>query len=195
MTARHLAKRAPSPRYSTSRSRRPSRPSVTTSLAQNGSGLVPLSTLMPGMRAGLLDQLDQRRAVVGVLPDGLVEENDAGNVFRHRFGAAEQHFAVVAPRHRRELDADGVEALLDGAGRFIGGQDATAGRDHRRGDLVQFGEIHRGSPRCRLLAARRAHYAFIRRWRRESGEVLSTSTPGSVLPSSHSRNAPPAVET
>ena len=47
--ARFAKWRAPSPRYSLSRSRRPSRPSATTSLAQKGSGFVPLSTLMPGM--------------------------------------------------------------------------------------------------------------------------------------------------
>ena len=48
---------------------------------QNGSGLVPSSTLMPGMRAGLLDDLDQRRAVLGLLADGLVVEDHAGDVF------------------------------------------------------------------------------------------------------------------
>ena len=56
-----------------------------------------LVDLDAGNRAGLLDELDQRRAVLGVLPDGLVVENDAGDVLRHRLGGAEQHFAVVAP--------------------------------------------------------------------------------------------------
>src|SRR5580700_868944 len=48
MTARHFANLAPSPRYSTSRSRSPSSPSVMTSPGQNDSAFVPLSTLMPG---------------------------------------------------------------------------------------------------------------------------------------------------
>ncbi len=48
MTARHLAKRAPSPAYSASLSRRPSRPSVTFSPGKPAMGLAPLSTLMPG---------------------------------------------------------------------------------------------------------------------------------------------------
>jgi hypothetical protein len=47
MTARHLAKRAPSFRYSSRRWRRPSRPSVTTSPGQPASGWLPLSTLIP----------------------------------------------------------------------------------------------------------------------------------------------------
>ena len=160
-----------------------------------GQGLGALVDLDAGNGAGLLDQLDQRRAVVGVLPDRLVEENDAGNVFRH-LGAAEQHFAIVAPRRRRRLDADGVEALLDGAGGFVGGQDAAAGRDHRRGDLVQFGEVHRGSPRCRVIRGTLfGHIMTHPPAAARVGEVLSASTPGSALPSSHSRKAPPAVET
>src|ERR1700738_4601265 len=48
ITARHFANWAPSPRYSTRRSRSPSSPSVMTSPGENGSGFVPLSTLMPG---------------------------------------------------------------------------------------------------------------------------------------------------
>ena len=56
-----------------------------------------LVDLDAGQRAGLLDQLDQRRAVLGVLADGLVVEDDAGNIFRHRLVGAEQHFAIVAP--------------------------------------------------------------------------------------------------
>ncbi len=47
--ARHLAKRAPSPLYSASRSRNPSRPSVTVSPSENGSAFAPRSTLIPGM--------------------------------------------------------------------------------------------------------------------------------------------------
>src|ERR671937_405986 len=47
--ARHFAKRAPRPRYSSRRPRRPSSPSVTVSPSANASGFAPLSTLMPGM--------------------------------------------------------------------------------------------------------------------------------------------------
>src|SRR5690348_14830487 len=48
MTARHLANLAPSFAYSFRRSRRPSRPSVTTSPGKPASACGPLSTLMPG---------------------------------------------------------------------------------------------------------------------------------------------------
>ena len=65
-----------------------------------------LVDLDAGQRARLLDQLDQRRAVLGVLADGLVIENDAGNMFRHRLGRAEQHLAVIAPRVGGRFDAD-----------------------------------------------------------------------------------------
>ncbi len=47
--ARHLANRAPSSAYSASRSRSPSRPSVTVSPSASASGFAPMSTLMPGM--------------------------------------------------------------------------------------------------------------------------------------------------
>src|SRR3954452_10254418 len=47
--ARHFAKRAPSPRYSSSLARSPSRPSVTVSPFASASGCAPSSTLIPGM--------------------------------------------------------------------------------------------------------------------------------------------------
>ncbi len=49
ITARHFAKRAPRLAYSFSRSRRPSRPSVTFSPGNPASAFAPVSTLMPGM--------------------------------------------------------------------------------------------------------------------------------------------------
>ena len=49
IVARHLANRAPSSRYSASRSRSPSSPSVTVSPGNSASGFAPVSTLMPGM--------------------------------------------------------------------------------------------------------------------------------------------------
>src|SRR5215475_9601204 len=48
MTARHLAKRAPSFRYSVNRSRSPSKPSVILSTGKFAMALAPLSTLIPG---------------------------------------------------------------------------------------------------------------------------------------------------
>ncbi len=49
ITARHLANRAPSFRYSVNRSRKPSKPSVIFSPGKFAIALAPLSTLIPGM--------------------------------------------------------------------------------------------------------------------------------------------------
>ena len=149
ITARHLANLAPSSRYSTRRWRSPSSPSVIDLAGAERQRLGALVDLDAGQRARLLDHLDQRRAVLGLLADGLVVEDDAGNVFRHRLGRAEQHLAVVAAAVLGAFRADRVEALLDRAGRFVGGENAAAGRDHGLGDLVEFSEVHRNlHPSC-----------------------------------------------
>src|SRR5260370_39275937 len=101
-----------------------------------------LVDLDAGQRAGALDHLDERRAVLRVLADGLVVEDDARDVAAHRLGRAKQKLAVVAPVVGGRLDADGVEALLDRAARFVGGQNAPARGYHGLRDLVQFGEVH-----------------------------------------------------
>jgi hypothetical protein len=51
---------------------------------------------------------------------------------------------------------------------LVGGKDATAGSYHFDGDFVEICKIHL--------------------------QLLSALTPGSSLPSNHSRKAPPAVE-
>ncbi|MET3161492.1 hypothetical protein ABIF34_008517 [Bradyrhizobium japonicum] len=93
--------------------------------------------------AATLDQLHQRRAVLRILPDRLVIEDHAGDVLAHGFPGSEQHLAVVAPVRFRRFHADRVEALLDGAGGFVGGKDALAGRDHGGRDPVELSQIHR----------------------------------------------------
>ena len=115
-----------------------------------GQGLGARVDLDARQRARFLDDLDQRRAVRSLLPDRLVIENDAGNMLRHRFGAAEQKLAIVAPAGRRRIHADGVETLFDRAARFIGGQDAAARSDHGLGDFVEFREIHRAFLEVRI---------------------------------------------
>src|SRR4029077_16380864 len=61
------------------------------------------------------EQLREGRAVVGLLPDRLVVENDPADEL---LGARrrEQQVAVGAAVLLGRLDADRVEALLDGAG-------------------------------------------------------------------------------
>ena len=58
--------------FLTKRSRRPSRPSVIGFARSAGQRLGAGIHLDAGNRAGRLDQLDQRRAVLGLLADGLV---------------------------------------------------------------------------------------------------------------------------
>src|SRR5262249_13561649 len=133
-------------------------------------------------------------------------KDHAGNMFRHRVGGAEHHFAVVAATVGGRFDADLVEALLDGARRFIGGQDTAARCHHGLGYLVELCKVHLESPSCNGLvrvvrgAARPfcpASVLAVRNMKRERARHFTpnTSTPGKALPSSHSRNAPPAVET
>ena len=74
-----------------------------------------LVDLDAGERARLLDDLGQRRAILGLLPDRLVIQDDAGDVFGHRLAGAEHHLAIVAAIVLGVLDADRVEALLDRA--------------------------------------------------------------------------------
>ena len=88
-----------------------------------------------------LEQLHQRRAVGGVLADGLVEEDDAADVVADVL-RGEQHLAVVAPVLLGGLDRDRVEALLDRAAALVGGEDALARRDERLGGGGKRGDVH-----------------------------------------------------
>src|SRR5690606_1484348 len=90
-----------------------------------------------GDGSGCLDEVDERRAVLSLLTNGLVEQDHARNIVPHRLGRAEQHLAVIAPILLRVLDADRVEALLDGAGAFVGGQDALTGGHHGLCDILE----------------------------------------------------------
>src|SRR5687767_5346571 len=85
----------------------------------------------------LLGELRRERRPVGRrLADRLVVEDDARDVVG---GAVrrEQEIAVAAPRLLRRLDADGVEALLDGPARFVGGEDALPRGDECFGGAFQ----------------------------------------------------------
>src|SRR6202035_974435 len=113
--------------------------------------------------------------------------------FRSR---TEQHLAVVAAIVGGRFGADGIEALLDGAGGFVGGEDAAARRDHRLGDPGELSEVHGRLLQISLqmsLAKCPCGYS----WPDVSNDapayfILNTSTPGNALPSIHSRKAPPA---
>src|SRR5215203_7104088 len=111
-------------------------------------------------------------------------------MFRHRVARTKQHLAIVAASVTGAFRPDGVEALFDGAGRFIGGQNATARCDHGLRDLVEFSEIHRRLHSCRpgnagfwpILSRRETNREWLHYF------TFKISTPGSALPSIHSRN-------
>ena len=92
---------------------------------------------MPGSEPASADDLRQRRAVLGLLADGLVIEDDAGDAVLHGVGRAEQHLAIVAAAVGGRLRLDRVEPLLDGARALVGRENALAGRDHRLRDLFE----------------------------------------------------------
>jgi hypothetical protein len=145
ITARHLANLAPSSRYSSALAEAVEAfgDDLARAVRQRLHALVDLDA---GERAGLLDQLDQRRAVLGLLADGLVVEDHAGDAFRHRLARTEQQLAIIAAAVFGAFDTDGVEALLDRARGFVSRQDAAAGRNHGARDLVEFRKVHQFLP-------------------------------------------------
>ena len=150
MTARHLANLAPRPTYSLMRSAQPVEAFGDRLAGAEGQRLGAVVDLDARQRAGGLDQLGQRRAVLGLLADGLVVEDDAGDVVLHRLGGAEQHLAIVAAGVLGALGLDAVEALLDGAGALVGGQDALARRHHGLGHLLQCHGFRHGCSPLRI---------------------------------------------
>ena len=64
--------------------------------------------------------LGKRHTGQRALAQGLVIENDAADVILHT-GSGEQHVAIGAATVGSGLECNLVEALLDGAGTFIGG--------------------------------------------------------------------------
>ena len=120
-------------------------------LAQSIEALGDLFVLAAGHRQGAAIHLDagdhvgggeqvaERRAVLGLLLQRLLGEDDAGDVVGHRGGGAEQHLAIVAAGFQRHRQADQREALGDGAFGFIGGENALAAGDELFGDCIERG--------------------------------------------------------
>ncbi len=69
----------------------------------------------------------ERHAVLGLLAQGLVIQDDAADVFRGP-GSGKQHFTIRTPILFRGLELDGVEALLDGAGALVSSQNSPTFR-------------------------------------------------------------------
>ena len=118
ITARHLANRAPSSGYSSSRSRRPSRPSVIVSPGKPASAFAPASTLMPGIMPCWARYFGNGTPSQRLLAQGLVVQDHAADVARRRPGVVNSMLAVGAPALLRRFELDRVEALLDRAARL-----------------------------------------------------------------------------
>ena len=104
---------------------------MTTSSGKPASGLVPASTLIPGIDALPRAALGERGAVVGALPDRLVEQDHPADVLAEAGGGEED----LAGRRgaRSSVDSTPIAASrLAIVGRaLVGGQDALAGGDQR----------------------------------------------------------------
>jgi hypothetical protein len=116
-----------------------------------GEGLGAAVDLDPGNDALRSEQLGERGAVRCALVDCLVEEDDAADELLGAF-RREEDLAVDAAVRFGGLDVDGVEALLDGRGAFVGRENASAGRHHRsrrRCQFRHFDALHGGSEAAR----------------------------------------------
>src|SRR5690606_25584605 len=96
-------------------------------------------------------------SVLRLLADGLVEQDRAADVLVQARGR-QQQLAVGAAVLLGVLDADAGEALGDGAGGFVDGGDALAGRNHGQGGFGRRLDAHvweaRGAAERPVIIAR-----------------------------------------
>ncbi|CEE78298.1 hypothetical protein XAC2852_710026 [Xanthomonas citri pv. citri] len=85
--------------------------------------------------------LGERHAILGLLTDGLVEQDGAGDVVA-QLGRGQQQFAIGATVLFDVLDADAGKTLGDRAGRFVDGDDALTRGDHRLGGFGKLFDAH-----------------------------------------------------
>ena len=132
--------------------------------------------LDPGQDALAREQRGERRAVGGLLAQRLVVQDHAAHVVAEP-AHGEQQLAIGAAVLLGVLDLDRLEALADGAGRLVGGEDAAAARDHGLGDFGEF--AHDSTP--------------LRTWRGRfglRGAAILPRGPGGVLPQLRRRAVP-----
>ncbi len=108
---------------------------------ESGQRLRAFVDLDTGDDAGLFHDLSERHTVLGRLTDRLVVQDRAGDVLAQTW-RSQQQLAVGSAVFFGVLDTDGLEALTDGVGRLINGDDAFARRDHRQGDAFEIFNTH-----------------------------------------------------
>ena len=79
-----------------------------------------------------VEHLDERRAVVGALVEGLLEQDDARDALRDAL-AGEEHLPEVPSGRLGILNTDGGQALANRPGRFVCRQDALPGGNNGAG--------------------------------------------------------------
>ena len=145
MTARHLVNAAPREAYSASRSRRPSRPSVTFSSRGESQILGAHVDLDAGEDAARSEKRAEVHSVRRALAQRFVEEDDAADVFLDSL-RREEKLTIGAPVLLGGFDADAVEALLNRARALVRREDAFARRHHLVGDFRQVVHAHDFAP-------------------------------------------------
>jgi hypothetical protein len=131
--------------------------------------------LDPRDHARLLEDLGERRPVLGRLADRLVVQDHAGDMVSEPRGG-EEELAIGATVLLRRLDADLVEPLLDRPARLIGGEDPFAGGNQLAGSLAHHIHPLRSSFVC-LLGGQRGSWRRVPSLRRaDDGGQSATST-------------------
>merc|ERR1711931_59287 len=98
----------------------------------SGKGDDTFVNLDSNNHASLLQELGEEHAIVGLLVQGLVEEDDTTNCWLHALVSGEEQLTVQPPVLLSVLSIDALEALGNAAGRLVCGKDSLAGSD----DLV-----------------------------------------------------------
>src|SRR5919206_120466 len=100
-------------------------PSMRTSGSTMGTRPASCEKAAKRARARPFEDLRERGAVGGLLADGLVKEDHAGEVLANAPGG-EEHLSVLPAALLGGVDVDRVKALLYGAEALVGGEDALA---------------------------------------------------------------------
>jgi hypothetical protein len=118
---------------------------------ETGKRLRARVDLDAGDDAELGQVLRERRAVLGFLAQGFIVKDHAADVVGD-VRRGEQQLAIRAACFLRRFQLDAVEALLDRAAGFVGGQNTLALRDHCARNRLELTAIH-----TFLRSRRKAH--------------------------------------
>ncbi len=109
---------------------------------KTGEGLGAHIDLDPRHDAEARQVFGERLAVAGLLPEGLIVQDDPGDRLR---GArrGEQHLPVGPPLLFGRIELDRIEALLDRSGALVGRENTPVLGHHGVGNARQLAAVHR----------------------------------------------------